>query len=771
MPSQTYRSTSVTFQDVALGNGARGSLTSVERDLVDHVERGEYLDLTDSGRVDESAIRTWGEQQTIRAWVVRDIMLGRLAADADPRGLRLRGARIAGRLDLDNITSTVALAMIDCLLEEGCSANDSHLTTVALSHCRVEHPTKVPLSLERAVATKLTLNKTTVTATSELAGIALNGAQIGEVSCAGVTLRNEFGPALNADGLVADRVVLADGFSATGFGQSGAIRLSGARITGQLECAGATLRNYVGPALAADRLQTGGSVFLCDGFSATGAGSGAVRLLGARITGQLECAGAILHNDFGPALNADRLQAEGNVILSDGFSATGAGEYGAVRLSGARIAGQLNCCGATLHNDSGPALHADMMRAEGNVILSDGFSATGAGKYGAVRLSGARITGQLNCGEATLHNDSGPALSADGVQADRGVLLYHGFSAASAGESGTVQLLGAKVGQMLCYKATLLNDSGPALDADGLHVNGNVFLRDEFSATGAGKNGAVRLSGARITGQLNCDGATLHNDSGPALNALGLQTGSDVRLIGEFSATAGGEDVVLLLNNLRVGGALYFCPTRLEHDRRAQARLSLDGLVYTGLPRGISPHSWLRLLSEATPSYSAQPYQQLATAQRAAGHDREARRVLIQQRRDQIQRGALTGRVERTWGRLTGVLLGYGYQPWRALLGLLATFILAATVAAILGGHGGLVQIRTPPSSTPVGCTLVERVGVGLDLGTPLVSTGARARCDTTSSATGEGLAVAGWVLRLLAWAFATLFIAGFTGAVRKTNQ
>jgi hypothetical protein len=56
--------------------------------------------------------------------------------------------------------------------------------------------------------------------------------------------------------------------------------------------------------------------------------------------------------------------------------------------------------------------------------------------------------------------------------------------------------------------------------------------------------------------------------------------------------------------------------------------------------------------------------------------------------------------------------------------------------------------------------------------------------CDTTASTTGQVLTVAGWGLQLLAWAFATLFIicsspvhhlfitlfvAGFTGAVRKT--
>jgi hypothetical protein len=34
---------------------------------------------------------------------------------------------------------------------------------------------------------------------------------------------------------------------------------------------------------------------------------------------------------------------------------------------------------------------------------------------------------------------------------------------------------------------------------------------------------------------------------------------------------------------------------------------------------------------------------------------------------------------------------------------------------------------------------------------------------------TAAWLTAAGWVLRLLAWAFAALFIAGFTSAVRKT--
>jgi hypothetical protein len=202
----------------------------------------------------------------------------------------------------------------------------------------------------------------------------------------------------------------------------------------------------------------------------------------------------------------------------------------------------------------------------------------------------------------------------------------------------------------------------------------------------------------------------------------------------------------------------------LENRTDPQWRLDLDGLVYTGLPRGTSTREWLRLLRESSPFYAAQPYQQLAAAHRAAGHDGEVRRILMTQRRDQIDRRALTGRAERGWARLTGLVLGYGYQPWRALVCLVLVLVAAVVLAVVLGGHGGLAA----PQSA-VGCTVAERVGVGLDLGTPLLKTNVGAQCQTTNTTAGQVLMVAGWVLQLLAWAFATLFIAGFTGVVRKT--
>ena len=61
---------------------------------------------------------------------------------------------------------------------------------------------------------------------------------------------------------------------------------------------------------------------------------------------------------------------------------------------------------------------------------------------------------------------------------------------------------------------------------------------------------------------------------------------------------------------------------------------------------------------------------------------------------------------------------------------------------------------------------------MGLDLNLPVGTSLARAGCDLTTdsaSVTAAWLSGIGWVLRVLAWAFAALFVAGFTSAVRKT--
>lgn len=476
----------------------RESLSEVERLLVDYVTRGERLDLAGDEAVDEAAMRSWGSPRTVRASVLRDILRGRLAPDADPHGLRLRGARIVGRLDLESLATSVFVELFDCLLEQGLIARGARVPFLSVEGCLLEHPSEPPLYAARLTAAALFL----------------------------------------------DRAVI------TGHSRNGAVHVAGAHL------------------------------------------------------------------------------------------------------------GQFDLLGTKLRNDSGPALSAEGLRVE-EIVFFNGLNVVGAGEQGAVRLTNAHLGG-LHCTEMKLRNDSGPALNARELRVDHDVVL------------------------------------------------------NEFTAVGAGKSATVNLSGTQIK------------------------------------------------------GTLTFAPAGLENSQTKQARLNVDGLIYAGLPTGLPSHDWLQLLREGTTTYAAQPYQHLAAAYRTAGHDDQARQILIAQRKDQLDRRALRGRGERTWVQLTGLILGYGYQSWRALVALVAVIALSIALTVTLGAHGGLARTRTPASASTQ-CSAVERIGVGLDLGLPLIKTGTRERCDLTDTSTGQMLTIAGWGLQLLAWAFATVFVAGFTSAVRKT--
>jgi hypothetical protein len=804
-----------------------GGLTSVEQSLVEHVGRGDWLDLAGEGEaVDEAAMRAWGKSRTCDATVIRDILRGRLAADPDPRGLRLRGAKITGRLDLENLTTKVNLELKDCLLEEGILARGAQLAFVGLTGCRLEHPTEPPLAADRLTCSVLALTGARITGRAGAAGavrgrggaVRLTGAHIsGSLECDGADLHDCSGPALVADGLqVGQDMFFREGFTATGGGENGAVRLTGAHIGGSLLCDGANLRNDSGPALVAYGLEVGRGVFLRRGFTAVGAGErGAVRLVSGHIGGSLDCTRAEMRNGSGPALVADvlrvdqdvecdRLTADGRVVLGghigrllslegatlnnpggialscDGlrvegtmFCRNGFTAHGGVRLPGAQIGGRLYFDGAQLSNPGGHALAASRLtvgqdmfcRPRGVPDHEQPFVAEGM-----IILNGAHIGGHLDCTGAQLHNDSGAALAADSLHVDQDMVLRDGFTVTGSGNDGTLNLIGATIGGVLsCEGATLRNDSGPALMADSLQVSRGMYLSGRFTATGSGYRSAVNLIGAHIGGRLDTpsDEGELRNDSGPALNAHNLQVDDDVYLRGGFT---GSGDVTVNLTGVRVAGRLFWLEPVLEHTADAHRRIAVDGLTYADVPAVVSARDWLVLLQDATPRYAAQPYRQLADGYRALGDERQVREILMAQRDDELTRADARW-PEKLWGKITKVTLGYGYQPWRALLFLAAVVAVSCVLAVVLGAHGALAQ--TSKTATPGrSCTVVQQVSVGLDLNLPVGTSVARASCDLTNdsaSTTGAWLTAVSWMLRLLAWVFAALFIAGFTSAVRKT--
>jgi hypothetical protein len=172
---------------------------------------------------------------------------------------------------------------------------------------------------------------------------------------------------------------------------------------------------------------------------------------------------------------------------------------------------------------------------------------------------------------------------------------------------------------------------------------------------------------------------------------------------------------------------------------------------------------WFDLIKNATPAYAAQPYRQLASLSTASGHDREVRQVLMAQRDDQLRR-ATPNRRDRAWGRFTWWTLGYGYKPWAALIWLLGVVVISAVLTFFIGIYG--LSVKDHPTQA---CSAVDRVVLGVDTAVPLITTPVSGTCVPRPNRAGQWMSALSVIEQAAGWAFATLFVAGFTGAVRKT--
>jgi hypothetical protein len=661
-----------------------------------------------------------------------------------------------------------------------------------------------------------------------------------------------------------------EGFTAKGSGELGAVCLAGATITGQLSLRGTTLTNHTGPALRADLITIQEDARLDQGFTATGTGpSGAVRLTDAKITGDLSLDGACLANHTGPALVADGINVRNLMMTEDAragepFRATGAGECDTILLKNATIGGQLSleratvrrdtapacathtevadgvarggpdqgartvCAGdsppaavclsgstintdlvlrqATLCNHSGPALLAGYLTVKGDAALceqpGDGFTATGSGDLGAVCLEGANITGQLSLSGTKLRNGDGPALMADFATIQGGAFLDQGFTATGAGGHGAVSLAQAKIGTTLSLQngATLTNDSGPALAADGLAVQGDMFLDEQFSATGADRAGAVHIEGASIGKRLYCSGKFVnrpdpaHGDTqGPALS---------------LARTAVGT--------LRLGSHLDEAGNPQGFE--TQGKLEFDGLTYVGLPelgdlQSLVPPAtvnrelpgwferrrnqdsierrrnrdsekkkvrrWLWWFRYCTAKYEGQPYQALAAAYGGAGYDDHARRILIAQRDDVRDRGSLSW-VRKKGQYLAKWLIGYGYHCFYAFIWLAALFAVTALIAVFWFGHYKYIVTAPPATSSsssgsaqaapPMACTFPGRIGYAIELAFPIINlnSSSEEQCDVPAKDAEWGVVAFGWIVRAIAATLFVLYGLGLSGVTRS---
>jgi hypothetical protein len=587
---------------------------------------GEWADLRTGqpGADDVSRGAAWGPERTVRAETIRALLLG--AGGAEPGrypAVRLRGARVTGRLDLMGATVGYALVCEGCYFEEPLRFVESTTKTVRIVGSRL------PSFNGARMRTDGILN---FFRSRIEAGIRLDRAKVsGEVTLRGTSIgSNADGLAVAADGLTVDGNLECN----AGFTANGVVRVRGARLTGSLTMDDARLGGTGPVALDARNLTVDGWF-----IARRAVVNGEFGVTNARIAGWFDLSGSVLRNPGRTAFGAGGLTVGGGLWCHLGYTVEGE-----MRLVGAQLGGNLTLTDAALSNPGGVALNLD--RAVLGELSATGLTVTG----GQVSLAGTEIAGRLNLDGANLDDGTdGTALVADGLSAH--TLLMGDLRA-----RGSVVVRTARITGRISLVRAELSSSDTALRLSRTEVGADVFC------TGMTVSGRVKLTGARIERHLSLLEVRLVSSHGVALDARAVRAGE--------LTLQGAIEGAVELHHARIG------VLRDDPDRWPSA-LYLDGLTYEALEPRLPAGRRLEWLSRDPDGCPPQPYEQLADLYTRIGQPVEARRVLYA--RELHQRDAKTP-IGRIWSALQDITVGYGYRPWRAMLWLALLLVLGSVM-------------------------------------------------------------------------------------------
>ena len=381
------------------------------------------LRLIEACRKGDDAIISWARPEagradnTIRAGLIRALLLGTDDCTPPARGLWIEGAWITGNLYLAGEALKAPLVLIRCTLEEDVLLMDCTLPGLYMpgTHLPKLNAHRLqcngPLHLREGFqATGLVdLGSPTIT---------------GQLSCAGGKFLAQ-NMALNCEAIT----VGADVFLGSEFEAQGQVNLSGAKIDGTLDCDSGQFLAEV-EALNCNAVTVGADVFLREGFAA----KGEVNMVCAKIGRQLACDGGKFLAK-GIALTCDAISVGTDVFLRGKIETKGTGfeALGAVNLRGAKIGGQFFCAGGKFLAER-MALNCDAITVGADVFLRGEFEARGR-----INLIRAEINGNLELSSATLTK----GLDAQGIRV-RAQFVWADIE----GDGIAVVLIDAKVGTL-----------------------------------------------------------------------------------------------------------------------------------------------------------------------------------------------------------------------------------------------------------------------------------------------------------------------------------
>ncbi|MCP4262615.1 MAG: hypothetical protein GY774_34695 [Planctomycetes bacterium] len=717
--------------------------------------------------LDPAQHEQWSNDRRIRSWLLHWILRNETTRELiDPKGIAVSGAAFVGHVNICSQIVTFPLHLLRCALPDGFSMT---LTDVQM--------------------------------------ISLEGSWV--------------------KGLYGDHAIVRGNLCLNGgFRCLGEVSLKGAKVGGNLDCAGGYFENVARLALVADGAEIGGSAMFCREFSAYGT----VRLVGTKVGRDLDCGGGRFTNPQHPALHAEGAIVDGSVMLCESSRAPGLDEVigartgsdqfmrqalqqtkgfidakdylqqareiltrfessGAVVLDGITIGGDLDCTAGSLQNAKSFCLSLSNAQVKGSVRCCGGegwdFEAVGE-----IRLRGAQIGQDLVCRKALCRPDLPPseyrkedASSTDSTSELPEVFALNAESANILGSvvwdnlvfGGQVVISGARIGGQLTCNGTYVNPrpGGDALTATQVRVGGSVVfgkrqgtgMLDSYALTPV--RGFIRLLGADIGGDLIIN---VSLEGSPGANGVAAQAAKVAgRLVWDSAWIT--KDSYLDLRDANAGSLVVNDPQSWP----PKGNINLRGLVFDDIDYGSDIRTALRWV-ELQPFFSPQPYHQLAKALRECGNEIDAKKVLIAKERERRVRGNI-GTAARWWSWLLGVTIGYGYRPHYAL-GWAAIIVVLGAVLIAGGQTGGLFRDTMTDTTkySPLN-PLVYSLDVFLPVGNLHQEDywwpDSEKRCTKLMLGKwewpcGAAMRVYLWFHNLAGWVLTTLFAAGLAGLVRK---
>ncbi|MFI6087076.1 membrane-associated oxidoreductase [Streptomyces sp. NPDC051218] len=271
-------------------------LSEAERQVWDAFPLGRLVDFRQRTREPADLGADWGPERTVRADVLRALLIDGPRQEGETPYLRLNGARITGKLDLQYAEVAGAIHLWACYFDEELDIYGAQLRQLNLGWSIFPGLCGVGLRVDGS----LRMTGVRVRGKVRLGGARISGALFLDRARLG-----EEGAARDPDEpiLTLNRVTIDDDLTADqGFTAHGMVRLAGAVVAGTITFDDAVLSNPGGTALQASNLSAG-----TDLHAMRLTARGRINLRGARIPGQLNFTHARLSNPGGMALRASSL--------------------------------------------------------------------------------------------------------------------------------------------------------------------------------------------------------------------------------------------------------------------------------------------------------------------------------------------------------------------------------------------------------------------------------------------------------------------------------